>query len=100
MEPSELIAVTIEPTSPEHRLDVFSRTNGLSQRERELLSLLAQGADTAETAARLFLSQHTVQDHLKSVFAKTGTHNRRVLLSHALGVRDERNDAEDGRRRG
>lgn len=100
VEPSELIAVTIEPTSPEHRLDVFSRANGLSQRERELLSLLAQGADTAEAAARLFLSQHTVQDHLKSVFAKTGTHNRRVLLSHALGVRDERNDAEDGRRRG
>jgi len=88
--PSDLIAVTIEPTSPEHRLDVFARANGLSGRERELVTLLAQGADTAEAASNMHLSPHTVQDHLKSVFAKTGTHHRRVLLSHALGVRSAR----------
>lgn len=87
--PSDQIAVTIQPTSPGDRLDVFARANGLSARERELLSLLAQGTDTVEAAARMSLSPHTVQDHLKSVFAKTGTHNRRVLLSHALGVRGE-----------
>lgn len=83
------IAVTIEPTSPRDRLDVFARANGLSARERELLNLLAQGTDTVEAAARMSLSPHTVQDHLKSVFGKTGTRNRRVLLSHALGVRQE-----------
>ena len=33
----------------------------------------------------MFLSEHTVQDHLKSIFAKTGTHNRRALLSLVLG---------------
>ncbi len=89
VEPSDLIAVTIEPTSPGDRLDVFTRANGLSIRERELLTLLAQGADTVEAASRMSLSPHTVQDHLKSVFTKTGTHNRRVLLSHALGVRGD-----------
>lgn len=89
VEPSDLIAVTIEPTSPGDRLDVFSRANGLSSRERELLTLLAQGTDTVEAASRMSLSPHTVQDHLKSVFTKTGTHNRRVLLSHALGVRGD-----------
>ena len=89
VDPSDLIAVTIEPTSPGNRLDVFVRANGLSGRERELLTLLAQGADTVETASRMSLSPHTVQDHLKSVFTKTGTHNRRVLLSHALGVRGD-----------
>jgi DNA-binding CsgD family transcriptional regulator len=88
VEPSDLIAVTIEPTSSASRLDVFAAANGLSLRERELLTLLAQGADTAEAARRMSLSPHTVQDHLKSVFTKTGAHNRRVLLSHALGVRD------------
>lgn len=89
VEPSDLIAVTIEATSPGNRLDVFGRANGLSDRERELLTLLAQGADTVEAASRMSLSPHTVQDHLKSVFTKTGTHNRRVLLSHALGVRGD-----------
>jgi DNA-binding CsgD family transcriptional regulator len=34
----------------------------------------------------MFLSGHTVQDHLKSIFAKTGTRTRRTLLSRALGT--------------
>jgi DNA-binding CsgD family transcriptional regulator len=34
----------------------------------------------------MFLSEHTVQDHLKSIFAKTSTHNRRALLSLVLGA--------------
>ena len=87
VEPGELIAVSVEATGPADRLDVFARAVGLSARERELVTLLAQGADTAEAAARMSVSPHTLQDHLKSVFAKTGTRTRRVLLSHALGVR-------------
>lgn len=85
--PGDAIAVTIEPTSADDRLDAFARANGLSGRERELLVHLAEGADTREAAALMVLSPYTVQDHLKSVFAKTRTPNRRVLLSHALGVR-------------
>lgn len=87
MEPGGLVAVTIEPTSPGDRLDLFARAAGLSPRERELLEHLAQGSDTREAAGLMFLSPHTVQDHLKSIFAKTGTHTRLTLLSHALGVR-------------
>ena len=49
--------------------------NALSDREAVLL---AQGrTDTIEAALRMFLSPHTVQNHLKSIFTKTGTHNRR-----------------------
>lgn len=44
------------------------------------------GADTRELARRMFVSEHTVQDHLKSIFAKTSAHNRRTLLSRALGI--------------
>lgn len=33
----------------------------------------------------MFVSEHTVRDHLKSVFAKTMTNNRRMLLARALG---------------
>jgi DNA-binding CsgD family transcriptional regulator len=79
------IAVTIEETTPPERLALFARAFGLSARESELLSHLGTGADTRELAHRMFLCEHTVQDHLKSIFAKTSAHNRRTLLSRALG---------------
>lgn len=87
VQPGGQIAVTIEPSTPAERLDLFARCHALSPRESQLLTTLAEGGDTGQVAARLFLSQHTVQDHLKAMFAKTGTHNRRTLLSHALGVK-------------
>ncbi|WP_017589865.1 helix-turn-helix transcriptional regulator [Nocardiopsis ganjiahuensis] len=80
------IAVTIEESSPGERVGVFSRASGLSAREAELLGHLVTGADTREVAGRMFLSEYTVQDHLKSVFAKTGVHSRRTLLARALGT--------------
>ena len=80
------IAVTIEETSPTERADLFARAFGFSSREGELLSHLVTGTDTRQIARRMFLSEHTVQDHLKSIFAKTAVHNRRTLLSRALGT--------------
>jgi DNA-binding NarL/FixJ family response regulator len=53
--------------------------------ERELLTRLASGLDTRHLAAAMHLSEHTIQDHLKSVFTKTSTHSRRGLLARALG---------------
>ncbi|WP_412542719.1 helix-turn-helix transcriptional regulator [Longispora sp. K20-0274] len=79
------IAVTIEETPPGERVTLFCRAYGLSGRETELLGHLAAGADTREVARRMFLSEHTVQDHLKSVFARTGARSRRTLLARALG---------------
>ncbi|HKB34046.1 MAG TPA: helix-turn-helix transcriptional regulator, partial [Candidatus Dormibacteraeota bacterium] len=67
------IAVTIEKSSPTERLDLFSRACSLSAREVELLGHLMLGADTHLTAQRMFVSENTVQDHLKSIFAKTAT---------------------------
>lgn len=80
------IAVTIEPTSPSERRSLFARSHALSPRETELLDRLAQGADTRAIAGALFMSEHTVQDHLKSIFAKSGTHNRRTLLARIAGT--------------
>jgi DNA-binding CsgD family transcriptional regulator len=80
------IAVSIEVTSPAERTSLYARVTGLTERETELLHHLAGGADTRELAARLFVSEHTVQDHLKSVFAKTGAGNRRVLVARATGA--------------
>jgi DNA-binding CsgD family transcriptional regulator len=80
------IAVTIEESTPAERLDLFTRASALSRRESELLTHLVSGADTREIASRMFLSEHTVQDHLKSVFAKTQTRSRKALLARGLGT--------------
>jgi DNA-binding CsgD family transcriptional regulator len=79
------VAVSIEDSSPAERLAVFTRAYGLSERESDLLRHLAGGSDTRDVASRMHLSEHTVQDHLKSIFAKTSTRNRRTLLSRAIG---------------
>ncbi|MFU8871752.1 helix-turn-helix transcriptional regulator [Micromonospora sp. SL4-19] len=79
------IVVTIEQASPAERLGIFRRAFGLSTREAELLTVLADGADTRQAAQRMLLSRHTVQDHLKSIFTKTAVHSRRELLTRALG---------------
>jgi DNA-binding NarL/FixJ family response regulator len=81
------IVVTIEEASAADRLELFGRAFGFTSRERELLSLLAIGSDTRALARRMSLSEHTVQDHLKSIFAKTGSGDRITLLSRALGTR-------------
>ena len=80
------IAVSVEPTPPGERTDLYGRVVGLSERETELLDHLVGGRDTREIARRMFVSEHTVQDHLKSVFAKTGAGNRRVLVARATGA--------------
>lgn len=79
------IAVSIEECSPSQRVSVFARTCGLSDRESELLGHLVTGNDTRDIARLMFVSDHTVQDHLKSIFAKTATRNRRSLISRAVG---------------
>ena len=80
------IAVSIEPAAPGDRVSVFARACGLSRRETELLDHLVSGAGTRDIARLMFVSEHTVQDHLKSIFTKTATRSRRSLLARALGV--------------
>jgi DNA-binding CsgD family transcriptional regulator len=80
------IAVSIEETSPPERLALFARAFGLSAREAELLRQLAAGGDTRDLAREMFVSEHTVQDYLKSIFTKTSVRSRGALLSRVLGT--------------
>ena len=91
----DTLVVTIEEASAADRLDLFSRTFGLTAREHELLGLLATGSDTRAMARQMSLSEHTIQDHLKSIFAKTGARDRVTVLSRALGTRRQANRSAD-----
>lgn len=83
----EDIVVTIEEASALERLELFTRAFAFTTRESELLGLLATGSDTRTLARQMSLSEHTVQDHLKAIFTKTGARDRVSLLSRALGTR-------------
>lgn len=62
----------------------------LSEREREVLSLMAAGETNAEIAANLYLSPHTIKDHASSVYRKLGVRNRAEAVRQAerLGLID------------
>lgn len=83
------VVVSIEEASAAERLDLFARAFGLTAREYELLGLLATGSDTRSLARQMSLSEHTVQDHVKAIFDKTGARDRISLLSRALGTHRE-----------
>jgi DNA-binding CsgD family transcriptional regulator len=80
------IAVTIEPSTPAERREVFGLAHALTPREREILDQLATGADAPTIAERLVLSLHTVHDHVKAILAKTGTTHRQALLARIVGA--------------
>lgn len=79
------IAVTLEPTSTNERMALFSLAHGLTQREAEIVAGCARGTDTRGLAQELFVSQNTIQDHFKSIFTKTRTRTRGELLAIARG---------------
>jgi DNA-binding NarL/FixJ family response regulator len=57
--------------------------DGLTEREAEILALIARGLTNAEIAARLFLSGNTVKTHINRVFAKTGSRDRAAAIVYA-----------------
>lgn len=74
------IAVIVEPAHPARIYPLLVSAYRLTERERDVTRLVLQGASTSEIARDLVVSPHTVQQHLKSVFAKTGVHSRRDLV--------------------
>jgi DNA-binding CsgD family transcriptional regulator len=59
---------------------------GLSARERELVTLVAQGRTDAQIAARLYISVRTVRSHLDRIRDKTGARRRADLTRLALAA--------------
>ncbi|MCG7406846.1 helix-turn-helix transcriptional regulator [Paenibacillus sp. ACRRX] len=74
------LAVWIGAASPNDMLPYLSEAYGLSEREKQILDRVVKGLSTKELALSLHISAYTVQDHLKSIFIKTGVTSRRELL--------------------
>jgi DNA-binding CsgD family transcriptional regulator len=64
---------------------LLMRAWGLTRREREVAQLVIDGLSSEDIAAALFISVHTVRDHLKVIFAKTGVSRRQDLVAALTG---------------
>jgi DNA-binding CsgD family transcriptional regulator len=78
------IAVIIEEPSPSQLAPVLMLAYGLTSQERAITSLVCRAMSTREISDRLHISVNTVQDHLKSIFDKTGVRSRRELVAAIL----------------
>ena len=58
----------------------------LSEREVEVLQLIAEGLTNPEIAARLFLSLNTVKVHTRNIYGKLGAHNRTQAVAQARAL--------------
>src|SRR5262249_59215227 len=74
------VAVIMERADPDRLAPLLMAAYELTDREKDVTRLVLQGETTSATAARLFISPQTVQQHLKSIFDKTGVRSRRELV--------------------
>jgi DNA-binding CsgD family transcriptional regulator len=72
--------VIIAPAGPKEVLRLTASGYGLSPREQEVVELAVRGASTKEISQALYISEHTVKDHLKNIFGKVGVRGRRALI--------------------
>jgi DNA-binding CsgD family transcriptional regulator len=75
------IAVVIEPAKATEIAPIIVQAYDLTDREQQITRLIARGAGTAEIAEELYLSGHTVRDHVKAIFAKVGVSSRGELVA-------------------
>jgi DNA-binding CsgD family transcriptional regulator len=79
------VAITFRAATGDEIFDLLAKMYDLTRRERQLVALVLDGLATKQLAFALSISPHTIQDHLKTIFAKTHVRSRRELISHLGG---------------
>ena len=96
------VAVIVEPAHPARISPLLMAAYQLTDREQDITRLVLRGDSTGQIAESLYISPHTVQQHLKSVFEKTGVRSRRDLVGKVFfshyepRVRDNERRVVDG----
>lgn len=80
----DAVAVIIEEATADQTAPVVMTAYGLTEQERTISGLVFHGLSTRAISETLHITQHTVQDHLKSIFEKTGVRSRRELVATVL----------------
>jgi DNA-binding CsgD family transcriptional regulator len=81
---TDAVAVIIEEPSPAELAPVILLAYGLTKQEQVLRALVCRGLSTSAIADRLHITPNTIQEHLKSIFEKTGVSSRRELVATIL----------------
>jgi DNA-binding NarL/FixJ family response regulator len=80
LEGTDQLALIIEPANAGDVAPLIVEAYGLTQRELDVTRAIARGLGTAEIAAHVHLSAHTVRDYIKAVFEKVGVSSRGELV--------------------
>jgi DNA-binding CsgD family transcriptional regulator len=75
------VAIVVEPAKSGDLAPIIIEAYGLTRRERDVVRAIARGSSTPDIATELFLSAHTVRDHIKAVFDKVGVSSRGELVA-------------------
>jgi DNA-binding NarL/FixJ family response regulator len=62
--------------------------DALTEREEEVVALLARGLSNAEIAGELVVTHKTVRNHAARVYAKLGVHSRAEAVATWLGIKE------------
>ena len=94
--------MVLEPARRSELAPLIVELYELTEREREVTQLLLRGMPIDEMARSLWISQHTVRDHTKAIFAKLGVSSRPELTAmlyhdHHLPSLGDRTNAQNAR---
>ena len=79
-------AVTLESARSPDLAPLLMRAWSLTARERDVAQLAIDGLTSDDIARELFISAHTVRDHVKAIFTKTGVSRRQDLVAALAGA--------------